>query len=99
MRLSNRLMSSFRRPPKGLHLLVATYFEALGDNLATAISLPVEGLHIDLIRAPQQLDEVLAQWPGKRALSLGVVDGRNIWRADLHQGAGTGGKSRGQAGL
>lgn len=67
-----------------LHLLLATYFGALDDNLDTALALDVGGLHIDLIRAPKQLDAVLAKFPAKRALSLGVVDGRNIWRGDLN---------------
>jgi 5-methyltetrahydropteroyltriglutamate--homocysteine methyltransferase len=67
----------------GLKLLVATYFGGLGENLATAAQLPVAGLHIDLVRAPEQLDAVLAALPRDRVLSLGVVDGRNIWRADL----------------
>lgn len=67
----------------GLKLLVATYFGALDDNLATAARLPVAGLHVDLVRAPEQLDAVLAALPQDRALSLGVIDGRNIWRADL----------------
>ena len=64
-------------------VLLATYFGGLDDNLALAASLPVAGLHVDLVRAPDQLDAVLAAWPADRALSLGVVDGRNVWRADL----------------
>jgi 5-methyltetrahydropteroyltriglutamate--homocysteine methyltransferase len=66
-------------------LLLATYFAGLGDNLSTALALPVHGLHVDLVRAPRQLDALLAAWPasGDRVLSAGVVDGRNIWRADL----------------
>ncbi len=72
-----------------LHLLVATYFGDLRDNLETAVNLPSAGLHIDLVRAPKQLDEVLKVWPGKKALSLGVVDGRNIWRGDLAQSVKT----------
>ncbi|WP_114377738.1 5-methyltetrahydropteroyltriglutamate--homocysteine S-methyltransferase [Elioraea thermophila] len=67
----------------GLKLLVATYFEGLRDNLATACALPVAGLHVDLVRAPDQLDAVLAAWPKDRWLSLGLVDGRNVWRTDL----------------
>lgn len=63
-------------------LLLATYFGALDDNLATAAGLPVDGLHIDLVRAPEQLDAVLDALPQGRVLSLGVVDGRNIWRTD-----------------
>jgi len=66
-----------------LHIMVATYFGDLRDNLETAVTLPVAGLHIDLVRAPEQLDAVLAKFPAKKTLSLGVVNGRNIWRADL----------------
>jgi 5-methyltetrahydropteroyltriglutamate--homocysteine methyltransferase len=64
-------------------LLVATYFAGLGDNLPTAVALPVQGLHVDLVRAPGQLDALLAKWPAGRVLSAGVINGRNIWRADL----------------
>ncbi|KWS04464.1 5-methyltetrahydropteroyltriglutamate-- homocysteine methyltransferase [Lysobacter capsici AZ78] len=63
--------------------LLTTYFGALGDNATLAAQLPVEGLHVDLVRAPQQLESLLPLLPEQRALSLGVVDGRNIWRADL----------------
>ena len=70
-----------------LQLLVATYFAGLGDNLATALALPVQGLHVDLVRAPEQLDPLLAAWPKGRVLSAGVIDGRNVWRADLEQQA------------
>lgn len=66
-----------------IRLLIATYFGALGDNLELAAGLPVYGLHIDLARAPEQLEKVLAQLPAEKTLSLGVVDGRNVWRADL----------------
>ena len=71
------------RVPKA-KILVATYFGALDDNLSTALSLPVQGLHVDLTRAPKQLDGVLAAWPAGRVLSLGVIDGRNIWKTDLN---------------
>ncbi|MBS0220786.1 MAG: 5-methyltetrahydropteroyltriglutamate--homocysteine S-methyltransferase [Proteobacteria bacterium] len=67
----------------GLKLMLTTYFGALGANLATAAKLPVAGLHIDLVRAPEQLDAVTAALPKDRVLSLGVIDGRNVWRADL----------------
>jgi 5-methyltetrahydropteroyltriglutamate--homocysteine methyltransferase len=65
-----------------LKLMLATYFGALGDNLVTALALPVAGLHVDCVRAPQQLEQLLAA-PLELTLSLGVVDGRNVWRADL----------------
>ncbi|MHA3791088.1 5-methyltetrahydropteroyltriglutamate--homocysteine S-methyltransferase [Sphingomonas sp. YL-JM2C] len=67
----------------GIKLMLATYFGALGDNLKTALSLPVAGLHVDLVRAPEQLDAVLAGARKDLLLSLGLIDGRNIWKADL----------------
>ena len=75
------------RAPK-IKILVATYFAALDDNLATALELPVAGLHIDAVRTASRLDALLQSWPagGGRegeVLSLGVIDGRNIWKADL----------------
>ncbi|PXA99200.1 5-methyltetrahydropteroyltriglutamate--homocysteine S-methyltransferase [Nostoc sp. 3335mG] len=72
----------------GPKVLVATYFGALHDNAELAAGLPVDGLHIDLVRAPEQLDAVLAALPAGRTLSVGVVDGRNIWRTDLDRALG-----------
>ncbi|WP_295795300.1 5-methyltetrahydropteroyltriglutamate--homocysteine S-methyltransferase [Mucilaginibacter sp.] len=66
-----------------LKIEIATYFESLGNNAALATSLPVDALHIDLVRAPQQLAEVIAHLPEKTILSLGIVDGRNIWKNDF----------------
>jgi 5-methyltetrahydropteroyltriglutamate--homocysteine methyltransferase len=67
----------------GPRVLVATYFGDLGANLPTALGLPVAALHLDLVRAPGQLGSALARVPRTLALSLGVIDGRNVWRADL----------------
>ncbi len=69
--------------PVAPRLMLATYFGTLGDNTALAAALPVAGLHIDLVRAPGQLDAVLGALPETTVLSVGVIDGRNIWRADL----------------
>ena len=66
-----------------LKIMLTSYFGGLGDNLNTAMSLPVAGLHIDLVRAPNQLDDVLKKAPKGLVLSLGVVDGRNVWRTNL----------------
>ncbi len=71
-----------------IHLLLTTYFGWLGSNLETIVALPVAGLHIDLARAPGQLDDVLTLWPKDRWLSIGVVDGRNIWKNDLDASLG-----------
>jgi 5-methyltetrahydropteroyltriglutamate--homocysteine methyltransferase len=64
-------------------ILVATYFGALADNLGLVAGSRLDGLHVDLVRAPEQLDAVLAAIPSPMVLSAGVVDGRNIWRTDL----------------
>ncbi len=64
-------------------ILLATYFGALDDNLPLAAGLPVDGLHVDLVRAPEQLDAVLKVLPAGRVLSAGLVNGRNIWRTQL----------------
>jgi 5-methyltetrahydropteroyltriglutamate--homocysteine methyltransferase len=63
-----------------LNITVTTYFDGLRDNTKLAANLPTWGLHIDLVRAPQQLDEVLAALPADKTLSIGVIDGRNIWK-------------------
>ncbi|WOH51695.1 5-methyltetrahydropteroyltriglutamate--homocysteine S-methyltransferase [Bradyrhizobium sp. sBnM-33] len=65
-----------------LKIMLATYFGGLGANRDTALSLPIAGLHLDLVRAPEQIDE-LAGFPDDLVLSLGIIDGRNIWRANL----------------
>lgn len=65
-------------------IMLTTYFGSLADNLPTALALPVHGLHIDLARAPEQLGAVLAGARPDLVLSLGVIDGRNVWAADLN---------------
>ncbi len=64
-------------------IMLATYFGAVGDNLPALADLQVHGVHIDLVRAPGQLEEVCKALPADRVLSLGVVDGRNIWKTAL----------------
>ncbi|MEO9190397.1 MAG: 5-methyltetrahydropteroyltriglutamate--homocysteine S-methyltransferase [Acetobacteraceae bacterium] len=64
-------------------VLLASYFGPLGDNLGTALRLPVAGLHLDLARGASDLGAVLEVPRPDRWLSLGLVDGRNVWRADL----------------
>ncbi len=73
------------REVPGLRICLATYFEALDKNLPAAVRLPVAALHVDLVRGPQQLKKLLLSAPAGLALSLGVVDGRNIWKNDISQ--------------
>jgi 5-methyltetrahydropteroyltriglutamate--homocysteine methyltransferase len=85
--LDDEAREAFRRAyaalsPSPVEILVATYFGALGENLRTALSLPVAAVHLDLARAPEQLEAALEAAPDSLSLSLGVVDGRNVWRTD-----------------
>ncbi|KFI08522.1 5-methyltetrahydropteroyltriglutamate--homocysteine S-methyltransferase [Massilia sp. BSC265] len=68
----------------GPKLLLATYFGALEENLSLACALPVAGLHLDAIAAPHEVEAAIALLPSDRVLSLGVIDGRNVWKTDLH---------------
>ena len=72
--------SPARAAPK---ILLTTYFGALGDNLALAASLPVDGLHVDLVRAPEQLEAVLDALQPRRccrwAWSMAATSGARIW--------------------
>ncbi|WP_323069416.1 5-methyltetrahydropteroyltriglutamate--homocysteine S-methyltransferase [Mycetohabitans endofungorum] len=64
-------------------LLLATYFGQLQENLPLACRLPVQGLHVDTLNARNEVCDVIAALPAERVLSLGVVNGRNIWKTDL----------------
>lgn len=63
-------------------LLLATYFGSVAEHADLLKALPVAGLHIDLVRAPEQL-AAFADYD--KILSVGIIDGRNIWRANLNQ--------------
>ncbi|MFA9218239.1 MAG: 5-methyltetrahydropteroyltriglutamate--homocysteine S-methyltransferase, partial [Sphingomonadaceae bacterium] len=67
----------------GIPLLLATYFSPLEENLGLACRLPVAGLHVDGVRAAQELTSIADWLPAHKVLSVGIVDGRNIWRSDL----------------
>jgi 5-methyltetrahydropteroyltriglutamate--homocysteine methyltransferase len=66
-----------------LKLLLACYFGELQGNLRLACDLPVNGLHIDAINAKDEVSKVIDWLPVHKILSLGVIDGRNIWKTDL----------------
>jgi 5-methyltetrahydropteroyltriglutamate--homocysteine methyltransferase len=66
-----------------LKLILATFFGPLGDALTSVLKLPVQAVHLDLVRGPDQLDEALSLAPAGLILSLGLIDGRNVWKTDL----------------
>ncbi|WP_434765835.1 5-methyltetrahydropteroyltriglutamate--homocysteine S-methyltransferase [Pseudomonas triticicola] len=82
-----RAYNQIQRDP--LKKLLATYFGGLEENLGLAANLPVDGLHIDLVRAPEQYPTILDRLPAYKVLSLGVVNGRNVWRCDLQNALAT----------
>mgnify|MGYP006283235151 CR=1 FL=1 len=72
-----------------IKLLLTTYFGGLDAQTSFVCKLPVAGLHIDCIRAPEQLTGVLDNLANHKVLSLGIIDGRNIWRTDLSSALNT----------
>lgn len=64
-------------------VILTTYFDGLADNASLAVELKPAILHIDVVRAPKSWEDVVRLLPKDASLSLGVVDGRNIWKNDL----------------
>jgi 5-methyltetrahydropteroyltriglutamate--homocysteine methyltransferase len=86
--LSRRWLAAFCPTYEALaasspRILLATYFGSVADRAPLLATMPIDGLHLDLVRAPEQLETFLSTYPESKVLSLGVVDGRNIWRANL----------------
>ncbi len=79
----------YRQVPK-LNAILTSYFECYGENLQTVLDLPVQAIHLDLIRCHGQLDDILQSnfVSSSKKLSLGVVDGRNIWKNDFERSLG-----------
>ncbi|XRE43774.1 5-methyltetrahydropteroyltriglutamate--homocysteine methyltransferase [Tenacibaculum discolor] len=77
--------NEIRKKFPNLKFIVTTYFEGLKDNLSLANTLPIDALHIDLVRCEEQLDDVLNTITENKTLSLGIVDGRNIWKNDFEK--------------
>jgi len=75
----SRIRSNF----PSISILVASYFDSLDDNSELAADLPVDAIHIDLVRAPEQLEKILNLITADKKISLGIVDGRNIWKNDF----------------
>lgn len=75
----------FEKTTSSLKIILANYFDCYGDNLDVALQLPVDVLHLDLVRCPSQLDDILnhQNFNKNTTLSLGLVDGRNVWINDF----------------
>ena len=80
----NELASTYASlSPHAPKILLATYFDSVEEHADILKALPVAGLHIDLVRAPQQADAFALNYPADKILSAGIVDGRNIWRNNI----------------
>ena len=66
-----------------IKLMLTTYFDGLAENLPLVVDANATGLHVDVVRAPQQLEEVLAVLKPHQILSVGCVEGRNLWLTDF----------------
>ncbi|PIT09273.1 5-methyltetrahydropteroyltriglutamate--homocysteine S-methyltransferase [Snodgrassella communis] len=69
----------------GTRIIIGSYFGSVAEHLNLLKSLPVNGVHIDCVRAPEQLAEFANAWPENKVLSVGLIDGRNVWRANLRE--------------
>ena len=69
-------------------ILLATYFASVARHAPMLKNLPVSGLHIDAVRAPEQVRVFLEGYPLEKILSIGVIDGRNVWKSDLDRALG-----------
>ncbi len=78
-----RAYKQIRNYAGNIKLHLTTYFEALEDNASLAFDLECDSIHVDLVRGDGQLEKILGLVRANQALSLGLVDGRNIWINDL----------------
>ena len=67
-----------------INILLATYFGELQENLPLVCELPVQGIHLDAVRGRDEVIKLIDWSPAHRIISLGVVDGRNVWKTDLN---------------
>ncbi|WP_299793485.1 5-methyltetrahydropteroyltriglutamate--homocysteine S-methyltransferase [uncultured Shewanella sp.] len=67
----------------GIKILLASYYGTIAHHQSLVSALPVAGLHLDLVTAPEQLADFAAHLQEEQVLSLGVINGRNVWAADI----------------
>lgn len=82
----NALKTAYAELAKcGIKILVATYFGELKENTDLLLSLPVNGVHVDAVRGISEINTIANKIDSTKVLSLGVVNGRNIWKSDLNK--------------
>jgi 5-methyltetrahydropteroyltriglutamate--homocysteine methyltransferase len=81
--ISHSYQTLAQQKPASLKVLLASYYGSIAHHQALVSALPVEGLHLDLVTAPEQLDVFVNALGVQQVLSVGVVNGRNVWAADV----------------
>jgi 5-methyltetrahydropteroyltriglutamate--homocysteine methyltransferase len=81
--ISHSYQTLAQQKPTSLKVLLASYYGSIAHHQALVSALPVEGLHLDLVTAPEQLDVFVNALGVQQVLSVGVVNGRNVWAADV----------------
>ncbi|ASQ91642.1 5-methyltetrahydropteroyltriglutamate--homocysteine S-methyltransferase [Prosthecochloris sp. GSB1] len=87
-KLYGEVYAALRQHFPDVHFLLAAYFDGFGDNLQTAVSLPVDTLHLDVVNGFYDLPSVFRSLSSEKNISLGIVDGRNIWINDVNESLG-----------
>jgi 5-methyltetrahydropteroyltriglutamate--homocysteine methyltransferase len=71
-------------------IMLQTYYGSLRDNWDTVMSLAVDGIGLDLVRTPGNLDALMAgRFPRGKVLSAGIVNGRGVWKTELSKASDT----------
>lgn len=81
--LFSRAYTMFREQVSDLRLMVTTYFDRLAENADWVVDLPVAGFHLDAVSAPNEVATMASRISSEKSLSVGIIDGRNIWRSNL----------------
>ncbi len=80
---------TFASQVPNIQIMLTSYFSEYRENFALAKSLPVAGIHIDAVRGAEEVSQIASQFPKDKVMSLGIIDGRNIWKNNLEASLAT----------
>ncbi|KAF2078525.1 hypothetical protein CYY_000150 [Polysphondylium violaceum] len=80
-----KAFTTIRAAIPSVNILLATYFGEIRSNIQAIINLPINAIHIDAVRTSEtELSNIVNQISTTTlSLSIGVIDGRNIWKSNL----------------
>lgn len=79
---SKKVYATFAREVPELKIIFQTYFEKI-DRYEEVIELPVAGFGLDFVHGDSLALLQKYGFPQGKTLAAGIVDGRNVWRADI----------------